>query len=136
MQRELAFAYSGVALLAVVISGSMVHADISKNHQDLHKFSDVFLAIKPGGVVTFSNLDAVAHNIVSLSPEYGVNLGELSPGVSKTLLFNRKGVVDLGCSKHPEMKMTIFVRTPAKPAEAEAVYTGKHQTTINLLSAS
>jgi plastocyanin len=136
MQRELAFAYSGVVLLATVISGSMVHADISKNHQDQHKFSDVFLAIKPGGVVTFSNLDGVVHNIVSLSPEYGVNLGELNPGVSKTLLFNRKGVVDLGCSKHPEMKMTIFVRKPAATPAIEDPDSTKHTATINLLSSS
>ena len=136
MQRDLAFIYSGVVVLAAVITGSVVHADISRDHQDQHKFSDVFLALKPGDMVTFANLDGVIHNIVSLSPEYGVNIGELNPGFSKTLLFNSKGVVDLGCSKHPEMKMTIFVRKPPAIPATEDPDSTKHTATINLLSTS
>lgn len=136
MRSEIVFVCSGVALLATLaVSGHRLYANNPSSEQTQHKFSDVFLAIKPGDEVTFSNHDGVLHNLVSSSPDYAVEIGELQPGTSKTLVFKHKGVLDLVCSKHPEMQMTIYVRKPAGENEANADSNALHET-INLLSAN
>ncbi|MBI3776349.1 MAG: hypothetical protein HY273_12510, partial [Gammaproteobacteria bacterium] len=121
MRNQIVIAGSGIALLATLaVSGHKLYANNPSSEQSQHKFSDVFLAIKPGDEVTFANQDGVLHNLVSSSPDYTVEIGELQPGTSKTLVFNHKGVLDLVCSKHPEMQMTIYVRKPAGENEANA----------------
>lgn len=126
----------GVWLATIFIVAGVGHADTPHGSQNQHKFSDVFLPLKPGDGVIFFNQDYVTHNLVSATPEYKLEIGELQPGANKALVFNHKGVVDLGCSMHPEMKMTIFVRTPPGPAGAEHVETSTAHATINLMSAS
>jgi plastocyanin len=132
-------AVSGMAWLATsIITGGMVHADSPRGNENQHKFSNIFLALKPGDQVTFSNQDGVMHRVMSVTPGYDLDVGELQPGASKALVFNRKGVVDLACKMHPEMKMTVFVRTPPKPPgpPTEVVDSKALHTTVNLLSAS
>jgi len=137
MRNYLTLVCSGAALLATIsLTGGAVRADNPRSHDGRHKFSDVFLALKPGDEVTFANRDGVIHKVMSVSPEYRLEVGELQPGADKSLVFNRKGVVDLSCSMHPEMKMTVFVRNPPKQPDAEVIDNGVIHTTINLLSAS
>lgn len=138
MRNKFVFAWSGMALLATIIitTGGGVGADSSESNQNQHKFSDVFLVLKPGDQVSFSNRDGVTHKLVSATPGYELDIGELQPGASKLLAFDRKGVVDLGCSMHPEMQMTIFVRTPPKIPSGDIATTGTFRANINLLSAS
>lgn len=137
MRNSFTFAYSGAAwLVTLIIAVGIGHADSPHGNQNLHKFSDVFLALKPGDEVTFSNLDSVTHNLVSATPDYELDIGELEPGTNKALVFHHKGVVDLSCSRHPEMTMTIFVRTPPNSAESARVDANSVHATINLLSAS
>ena len=137
MRNEFAIACGGLALLTtIIVAGGRVSADNPSSHTNQHKFSDVFLALKPGDEVTFVNTDGVIHRLVSATPDYELTIGELQPGVSKSLVFNHKGVVDLGCSMHPEMKMTVFVRTPPKSPGFEDVDKSAYHATINLLSAS
>jgi len=50
-----AFAYSGMALLTIIITGSIVHADVALSHTSKHKFSNIFLTLKPGDQVVFAN---------------------------------------------------------------------------------
>lgn len=73
------------------------------------KFSPIIKVVKPGESVKFQNNDNVVHNIVSLTEEFEFDLGEFKPGMTKTVKFKQKGVVDVECTIHPEMKMTIFV---------------------------
>jgi len=137
--HSFAFAYSGLALLTI-ITGNIVYADVAFNHPKKHKFSNIFITLKPGDQVVFANRDDVVHNIKSVTPEYGVNIGEIEPGSNKIWVFNRTGVVDLGCTTHPEMTMTIFVRAPKKPddenSESEDVDKSIFRATIDLLGAS
>jgi len=138
MRNQFVVACSGMLLSAtIIVTGGVVSADTPRGSQAQHKFSDIFLALKPGDQVNFANRDGVMHKVVSVTPGYDLDVGELQPGASKAQVFNHKGVVDLGCKLHPEMKMTIFVRTPPKPAgSSEVVDTSALHTTINLLSAS
>ncbi|MBI3775103.1 MAG: hypothetical protein HY273_06055 [Gammaproteobacteria bacterium] len=90
--------------------------------------------------MTFLNRDGKTHHIVSLTPGYDLDTGELAPGASKDIVFNRKGVIDVGCSLHPEMQSTIYVRTSPKqpdalPGAADVEPSAPH-TTIDLLNAS
>lgn len=133
-------------IAAIIITGGVVYADISRGNQTQqkfaesqqhqHKFSDIFLALKPGDQVNFLNRDGVTHKLVSTSPDFVLDNGELRPGTSKALEFDHKGVVDLSCSLHPEMKMTIFVRSSPPLPVPETSDTGTLRTNIYLLSAS
>jgi plastocyanin len=73
------------------------------------KFDPIIKVVKPGDSVKFKNNDNVVHNIVSLTDEFQFDLGEFKPGMTKSVQFKQKGVVDVECTIHPEMKMTIFV---------------------------
>ena len=130
MRNTFAFAGSSLFLLAtLMITAGVGYAGLLGVSQNQHKFSDVFLALRPGDQVSFSNRDVVTHRLVSATPAYELDIGELKPGASKILVFDRKGIVDVSCSMHPEMKMTIFVRTPKHSGDAAVP-----RATINLLS--
>ena len=73
------------------------------------KFNPIIKVVKPGDSVKFKNIDNVVHNIVSLTDEFRFDLGEFKPGMTKSVTFEQKGVVDVECTIHPDMKMTIFV---------------------------
>ena len=73
------------------------------------KFKPIIKVVKPGDIVTFKNDDNITHNIVSLTKDFEFDLGKFKPGMKKSVQFKQKGVVDVQCTIHPEMKMTIFV---------------------------
>jgi len=67
------------------------------------------LPILVGSTVEFPNNDKVDHNVFSLSRTRKFNLGSYSPGESKTVLFDRPGIVELRCDVHAEMLAYILV---------------------------
>ena len=73
------------------------------------KFSKPLKVVHPGDKVVFTNEDNVAHNIVSLTEDFQFDLGVLKSGMSKSITFKDPGVVDIQCTIHPNMKMTLFV---------------------------
>jgi plastocyanin len=73
------------------------------------KFDPIIKVVKPGDSIKFQNNDNVTHNIISLTEDFKFDLGEFKPGMTKNVKFKEKGVVDVQCTIHPEMKMTIFV---------------------------
>lgn len=72
-------------------------------------FSIPFLVIKPGDSVRFTNKDKVTHNVVSRTAEFEFDLGAFKPGMTKLVKFNHLGVVDVECTIHPYMHMSIFL---------------------------
>ncbi len=66
------------------------------------------LAVPVGTTVQFPNNDKVAHNVFSLSRTKTFNLGSYGPGGSKTMLFDKPGVVELRCDVHAEMSAYIL----------------------------
>ena len=102
-------AISMVVCLALVGISSAVSAEEHLITQKNLKFDPVIKVVKPGDAVTFRNEDNVVHNIVSLTDEFNFDLGEFKPGMTKSVKFQHNGVVDVECTIHPEMKMTIFV---------------------------
>ena len=98
-----------VLYLAVLLIPTIgLAADHLVTQKDLN-FHPSIKVVAPGDSIKFQNNDNVVHNIVSLTDEFKFNLGEFKPGMVKSIKFDEKGVVDVQCTVHPNMKMTIFV---------------------------
>jgi plastocyanin len=67
------------------------------------------LVVPVGTSVQFPNNDQVAHNVFSLSRTKTFNLGSYGQGKSKTVLFDKPGVVELRCDVHADMSAYILV---------------------------
>lgn len=67
------------------------------------------LPVLVGSTVHFPNDDQVAHNVFSLSRAKKFNLGSYKPGTTKTILFDKPGIVELRCDVHAEMAAYIMV---------------------------
>ena len=70
----------------------------------------VELVIKKNDVITFTNSDTIKHSVFSLSDAKLFDLGSTKPGVSKDVLFDREGQVDIECSVHSEMYLKVIVQ--------------------------
>ena len=67
------------------------------------------LPVPVGSSIVFPNNDQVAHNVFSMSRTKKFNLGSYKPGESKTVVFDKPGIVELRCDVHAEMAATILV---------------------------
>jgi plastocyanin len=100
-------------VLVYLVNAPPVHGDLSKtkfimDQQNL-TFNPHILPIPVGTSVQFPNNDKVDHNIFSLSRTKKFNLGSYKPGESKTVLFDKPGIVELRCDVHAEMAAYIMV---------------------------
>jgi plastocyanin len=100
-------------VLVYVAKAPAVNVDLSgvkftMDQRDL-TFVPHVLPVLVGSNVQFPNDDKVAHNVFSLSRTKPFNLGSYGPGVSKTVLFDKAGVVELRCDVHAEMSAYILV---------------------------
>ena len=104
---------SPVDILVYLVKAPPVQEDLSKtkfimDQQNL-TFNPHILPIPVGASVDFPNNDKVDHNIFSLSRTKKFNLGSYKPGDSKTVLFDKPGIVELRCDVHAEMAAYIMV---------------------------
>jgi plastocyanin len=67
------------------------------------------LPVLVGSTVHFPNHDKVSHNVFSLSRTKKFNLGSYAAGTSKTVVFDKPGIVELRCDVHAEMSAYIMV---------------------------
>lgn len=67
------------------------------------------LAVQTGTTVDFPNSDATYHNVFSLSRARRFDLGRYAAGRSKSVRFDRPGVVRLFCDIHSHMSAFIVV---------------------------
>lgn len=67
------------------------------------------LPIPVGSSVEFPNNDKVDHNVFSLSRTSPFNLGSYKPGESKSVRFDKPGIIQLRCDVHAEMIAYIMV---------------------------
>jgi plastocyanin len=68
------------------------------------------LNLKVGDTVQFKNMDAFFHNVFSLSNTKMFDLGSYPQGQFRSVLFNKKGRVEVECAIHPLMHMVIEVK--------------------------
>jgi len=67
------------------------------------------LAITAGSTVVFPNSDRVYHNVFSLSKARRFDLGRYPRGQSRSVVFERAGVVRVFCEIHSHMSAYILV---------------------------
>src|SRR5438477_6659024 len=67
------------------------------------------LAIPVGAAVAFPNLDPIFHNAFSNFNGQLFDVGLYRPGSSRTVRFERAGVVRVFCNIHPTMSAVILV---------------------------
>jgi plastocyanin len=72
-------------------------------------FEPYVLAIGTGTTVDFPNNDLTYHNVFSLSQARRFDLGRYSRGRSKSVRFDRPGVVRVFCDIHSQMSAFILV---------------------------
>jgi len=67
------------------------------------------LAIPKGSTVDFPNGDSIFHNVFSLSKAVSFDLGRYPKGSSKSVRFDRSGIVKVFCHIHSDMSGVIVV---------------------------
>jgi len=67
------------------------------------------LAITTGTTVDFPNSDRIYHNVFSLSRTKSFDLGRYAAGRSKSIRFDRPGIVRVFCDIHSHMSAFILV---------------------------
>ena len=80
-----------------------------------------FLTIVPVGAdVSFPNLDNTKHHVYSFSPAKRFELKLFAKDQSRTVHFDKPGVVALGCNIHDQMSAFIFVADSVWTARTNA----------------
>ena len=80
-----------------------------------------FLTIVPVGAdVSFPNLDPTKHHVYSFSPAKRFELKLFARDQSRTVHFDKPGVVALGCNIHDQMSAFIVVTDSAWTARTNA----------------
>lgn len=67
------------------------------------------VAVAVGGVVDFPNTDPIYHNVFSVSPIKRFDLGKYPRGRSKSVTFDRAGIVNVYCDIHSNMAAFVLV---------------------------
>lgn len=79
---------------------------LAQSHQ---AFAPRVLPVAVGTTVDFPNRDPIYHNVFSVSPIKRFDLGKYRQGHSKSVTFNRTGLVDVFCDIHADMQGFVMV---------------------------
>jgi plastocyanin len=77
--------------------------------QEGRQFVPAVLVVQKGTTVQFPNMDAVFHNVFSVSPDNSFDLGSYRQGDSRSVMMSKAGVVNVYCNMHPQMVSHILV---------------------------
>ncbi|WP_147307686.1 hypothetical protein [Wenzhouxiangella sediminis] len=66
-------------------------------------------AVSRGSEVRFPNEDPILHNLFSVSPDNGFDLGVYGPGEAPSVTFDQTGVVNIYCNVHHDMHTHVLV---------------------------
>lgn len=73
------------------------------------QFAPDLFSLGVGQTVEFANDDAILHNVFSVSKAKPFDLGLAPAGSTRSVTFDRAGVVHVYCSIHEAMNLTILV---------------------------
>jgi len=83
---------------------------VFRRAQEGETFVPHVLPILVGSTVEFPNMDPIFHNVFSLSGTRTFDLGRYPQGDSKSVKFDRPGIVPVFCHIHSDMSAIILVR--------------------------
>jgi plastocyanin len=98
----------GQAVVYIDHIGPLVRRTASMKQQG-KQFHPQVLVVQRGTKVEFPNLDAVFHNVFSVTPDNSFDLGSYRQGDSKAVNLVKPGVVTVYCNMHPQMVGHILV---------------------------
>jgi plastocyanin len=101
-----AVVYLETAPAAALESREPVRARMDQRNET---FLPHVLAIDAGTLVDFPNNDTTYHNVFSLSKTRKFDLGRYARGKSKSIRFDRPGVVRIFCDIHSHMSAFVLV---------------------------
>jgi len=78
-------------------------------NQSGERFDPDLVIVTVGSTVSFPNLDPIFHNVFSLSKVRNFDLGFFPAGETRTVRFDKPGVVQVYCHLHPDMNASILV---------------------------
>jgi plastocyanin len=84
-------------------------AGLPAMRQHDERFTPHVLAVPAGSTISFPNDDPIYHNVFSLSRARTFDLGRYPKGETKSLRFDRAGVVQVFCHIHADMSGYILV---------------------------
>ena len=93
------------------------HYSISQKDLQFHPFLTV---VPVGADISFPNLDPTKHHVYSFSPAKKFELKLFAKDQSRTVHFDKPGVVALGCNIHDQMSAFIVVTDSAWTARTNA----------------
>ena len=87
------------------------------------QFDPFVLIVPQGAVVSFPNLDPVRHQVYSFSPTHPFELKLYGRDQTRTVRFDKTGVVALGCNIHDSM--VAFIKVVDTPYAAKSGASGE-----------
>jgi hypothetical protein len=87
------------------------------------QFSPFVLVVPVGATVAFPNLDPVRHHVYSFSPAHPFELKLYGRDETRTVKFDKTGVIALGCNIHDDM--TAFIRVVDTPFAIKSTARGE-----------
>ena len=84
------------------------------------RFVPDLVVIPVGSSVAFPNSDPIFRNVFSLSRPKSFDLGNYPKGESRSVRFNKAGIVYVGCHLHPNMAAAIAVTPSGRFARVDA----------------
>lgn len=99
-----------VSVEGIQVKGFVARGSKAAVSQREVKFIPRVLAVQAGTTVDFPNHDKVWHNVFSTSEAKKFDLGLYPPGKSRSVTFDKAGIVRLLCNVHPSMEAYIVVK--------------------------
>ena len=120
--RELPDSRRAVVYLESAPSGAFEDIEPARLRMDQRNetFIPHVLAVTAGTLVDFPNNDSTYHNVFSLSRAKRFDLGRYARGRSKTVRFDRPGIVRVFCDIHSHMSAFVLVFSHPYHATTEA----------------
>ena len=108
MPQFLPVSSAGLAIYLEGPAATVTPTNTKLIQQDM-RFDPEILVIPVGSTVSFPNGDPIFHNVFSLSKPKQFDLGYYPVGQSRTVKFDKAGVVQVYCHLHPQMSAAILI---------------------------
>lgn len=105
-ERQMSVVYLETAPRSAFEQNEPRHAVMDQRNET---FVPHVLAVTTGTTVDFPNSDRIYHNVFSLSKTHPFDLGRYAVGRSKSVRFDRAGIVRVFCDIHSHMSAFILV---------------------------
>lgn len=97
----------------VVYMKDAPRARVAPTHAEIRQLNETFIpravAVTVGSEVSFPNADPFYHNVFSLSRPRTFDLGRYPTGQTRTVRFDKPGLVKVFCQIHSHMSASIMI---------------------------